>query len=92
MTVILTLESHALMEFKRAKVKRDGFHPKNQKESSQVEDGEITQVLMEPRSLVLITGDARWNYLHQVVQNNSFEFEGKEYHRDRRISLVLGSK
>jgi hypothetical protein len=92
MTVILTLESSALIEFKRAVVPHDGFHPKKdaQTQQQEVQEDDIKPVLLEPKSLVLITGESRWNYVHRIASNNAFEYEGKVYQREPRVSYVHG--
>ncbi|KAG2382477.1 hypothetical protein C9374_005057 [Naegleria lovaniensis] len=100
-TAILALQSYGMLEFKKPNVEYDGFKPKeNQSNEQQLverhleEDHETSKVLVEPRTLLILSGEARWDYLHRVPPlEKEFEFEGKKYVReDSRWSVVFGCK
>jgi hypothetical protein len=63
-TSILTLESPALMEFVKPKEDiQDGFiqgYEHKHADSNIISNMEPITVLMEPQSLVLLSGEARW--------------------------------
>lgn len=58
---------------------------------------EKIEVLLEPRSLVVLKEDARYEWTHGIVGKKSDFFNGQKYERGTRISLtfrnvILGSK
>lgn len=93
-TVILSLESFARMDFIKPKYNMDGFHSTEYGKRDYVPtiDDSLTQFLLEPRSLIIVYGEARYEWMHRVVGGESFDYNGKIYKREPRSSLVLGVK
>ena len=52
---------------------------------------ESHDILLEPRSVVVLTGDARWNWTHGIPARHSDVWNGKEFVRERRVSLTFRS-
>lgn len=46
-------------------------------------------VLLKPRSAVILEGDARWNFTHEIPARHRDIFDGKTYYRSRRVSLTF---
>lgn len=61
-TCILSLCSYGIIEFKEMKN----------------ENNSLYKFIIYPRSLIILSNESRWNYMHRVIPtNDSFEFEGK---------------
>jgi alkylated DNA repair dioxygenase AlkB len=52
---------------------------------------QLHELLLEPRSIVVLTGDARWNWTHGIPGRHSDVWNGKELARGRRVSLTFRS-
>lgn len=52
-------------------------------------EGESVPYLLEPRSIVVLTGEARYSWLHAIPARKKDVFNGKVYHRKRRVSLTF---
>jgi alkylated DNA repair protein alkB homolog 7 len=48
----------------------------------------VVDLLLEPRSLYVLRGEARYKYTHQILPE-SVPFAGRPVQRDRRISLIF---
>ena len=46
-------------------------------------------VLLEPRSIVVLTGDARYDWMHSIAARRYDEWEGSPLERRRRVSLTF---
>ena len=46
-------------------------------------------VWLEPRSLVILSKDARFKWLHGIAARKSDEWEGQKHQRQRRVSLTF---
>lgn len=46
-------------------------------------------VRLEQRSLVVLSGEARYNWLHGIPARKSDEWDGQKYERQRRVSLTF---
>lgn len=46
-------------------------------------------VLLQPRSVIVLTGDARWKWTHSIPARHSDLWEGQELIRGRRVSLTF---
>jgi len=51
--------------------------------------GEKTSLLLEPRSLLLLTDDARYLWKHGIAHRKTDRYEGQSLHRGRRVSLTF---
>ena len=51
-------------------------------------EGEYTQRL-EPRSLVLLYGDARYKWQHGIAKRKSDRWNGRKIERERRVSITF---
>jgi len=49
---------------------------------------EKVPVLLEPRSLVVLTGDARYKWTHGITARETDTFDGRLFNRGRRVSLT----
>jgi alkylated DNA repair dioxygenase AlkB len=49
----------------------------------------VIPVLLEPRSLVVMTGPARYEWTHGIPPRKSDEFQGRSFKRSRRVSLTF---
>jgi alkylated DNA repair dioxygenase AlkB len=49
------------------------------------------ELLLEPRSLVILSGDARQKWTHGIPSRKTDKIDGETYKRDRRISLTFRS-
>lgn len=56
------------------------------------ENNSLYKFIIYPRSLIILSNESRWNYMHRVIPtNDSFEFDGKKYINEiSRISIVFG--
>ena len=46
-------------------------------------------VWLAPRSLVVLSGEARYKWLHGIAARKSDKWDGNEYERQRRVSLTF---
>ncbi len=46
-------------------------------------------VWLEPRSLVVLSGEARYEWLHGIAARKSDVWDGEKYERQRRVSLTF---
>jgi len=46
-------------------------------------------VLLEPRSVLVLSGEARWRWKHSIPSCVSDRWDGQEYVRSRRVSLTF---
>jgi alkylated DNA repair dioxygenase AlkB len=51
--------------------------------------GEVVPVLLESGSAVILTGDARYQWMHGIVGRKSDTFAGRTFQRGRRVSLTF---
>lgn len=50
----------------------------------------MVELLLEPRSLYILSGGARYEYTHEILpQAEDSLFEGQKVDRGRRISLIF---
>lgn len=56
---------------------------------SHVPTGRIEEVLLEPRSVLVLSGDARWNWKHEIPARTVDAFGAYERPRSRRVSLTF---
>ena len=47
------------------------------------------ELLLEPRSLLVLSGEVRWEWKHGIPARVSDEWQGREYVRSRRVSLTF---
>ncbi|KAL0371423.1 UNVERIFIED_CONTAM: hypothetical protein Sangu_0460400 [Sesamum angustifolium] len=79
---IISLESSCVMHFSPAKAEIS--HLENVKEEAKV------PVLLTPGSVVLMWGEARYLWKHEINRKPGFQtWEGQEIDRKRRISVTL---
>jgi len=52
-------------------------------------DTNKVQVLLEPRSLVILSGDARYKWQHAIPSRKTDKYNGIAFTRSRRISLTF---
>lgn len=50
---------------------------------------EKLEVMLEPRSLVIISGEARHNWTHGIAARKTDNFNGNKYERQLRISMTF---
>jgi alkylated DNA repair dioxygenase AlkB len=50
---------------------------------------EVVPVLLEPGSLVVMTGEARYEWMHGIAGRKSDTFAGRTFERSRRVSLTF---
>ncbi|XP_077240718.1 2-oxoglutarate (2OG) and Fe(II)-dependent oxygenase superfamily protein [Tasmannia lanceolata] len=84
---IISLESACVMHFLR--VKREECSDENVEEEK---DGSITKipVLLSPGSLVLMSGEARYLWKHEINRKPGFQvWEGQEIQQKKRTSVTL---
>jgi alkylated DNA repair dioxygenase AlkB len=48
-----------------------------------------TSLLLDPKSLIVLKNEARYNWSHGIAKRKSDSFEGKIIKRSRRISLTF---
>ena len=46
-------------------------------------------IWLEPRSLIVLKGEARYQWLHSIPARGSDEWEGERHDRQRRVSLTF---
>jgi alkylated DNA repair dioxygenase AlkB len=51
--------------------------------------GGVVPVLLEPGSVVVLTGEARYGWMHGIPARKSDQFEGRTFSRTRRVSLTF---
>jgi alkylated DNA repair dioxygenase AlkB len=51
--------------------------------------GEVVPVLLEAGSAAVLTGDARYEWMHSIPARKSDTFAGRTYQRSRRLSLTF---
>jgi alkylated DNA repair dioxygenase AlkB len=51
--------------------------------------GEKSSLLMEPRSLLVLTGDARYIWQHAIAGRKTDRYSGQIINRNRRVSLTF---
>jgi alkylated DNA repair dioxygenase AlkB len=51
--------------------------------------GEVMPVLLEPGSVVVLTGEARYDWMHAIPARKTDTFEGRTFPRSRRVSLTF---
>lgn len=54
-----------------------------------LETKEVKSLLLEPRSLLVMSDDARYNWSHGIAARKSDEFQGQIFSRSTRISLTF---
>ncbi|OJJ21050.1 alpha-ketoglutarate-dependent dioxygenase AlkB [marine bacterium AO1-C] len=54
-----------------------------------LKDGEDVPVILEPRSAVVLTGDARYKWQHSIRANKKEVVQGQTIVRARRVSLTF---
>ena len=47
------------------------------------------EILLEPRSALVLSGEARWDWKHGIPHRHCDRWGGREYVRSRRISLTF---
>lgn len=47
------------------------------------------QKFIEPRSLLILQDEIRYEWLHGIRANKSFNFEGRKFKRERRVSITF---
>lgn len=53
--------------------------------------GVVEELLLEPRSLLVLSGDARWRWQHEIPARPSDTWDGRAHPRSRRVSLTFRS-
>ena len=54
------------------------------------QDESVVSMLLEPRSLYMMRGAARYDYTHEIHGGSeTWPVDGREVHRGRRISLMF---
>jgi hypothetical protein len=55
---------------------------------------DVSQIVLEPNSLLILANEVRWNWLHRIVPTgDQFEFEGNRFVRSQeRKSMVFGCR
>jgi alkylated DNA repair dioxygenase AlkB len=56
---------------------------------SHIKTGEESSLLLEPRSLLMLTGDARYLWQHAIAGRKRDRYNGQIIHRTRRLSLTF---
>lgn len=51
--------------------------------------GEKSSILLEPRSLLVLTGDARYVWQHAIASRKTDRYQGQVIQRTRRLSLTF---
>ena len=49
----------------------------------------IVPLLLEPGSIVILKGDARYHWLHEIRPRKTHEYRGQKYKLKRRVSLTF---
>jgi alkylated DNA repair dioxygenase AlkB len=50
---------------------------------------EKRQILLEPRSLLIVSGEARYEWTHGIAARKSDVYEGQKIVRERRVSMTF---
>ncbi|CAL9133150.1 unnamed protein product [Musa acuminata var. zebrina] len=82
---IISLESACVMHFTRSKQEEGN-------DEGQGEEGSLMRVpvFLSPGSLVLMSGEARYLWKHEINRKQGFQlWEGEEIHQQRRTSVTL---
>ncbi len=95
-TFILSLD-YGLLEFLPCPDRFDGM-PTQERLEHYLKKTDPLPLLVRPGELIWLDGSlppgsgcGRWDWLHRVVPTNEFfEFEGRQYQTQHRISLVFG--
>ncbi|XP_028771183.1 alkylated DNA repair protein ALKBH8 homolog [Neltuma alba] len=83
---IVSLESSCVMHFTRVESTVDGIENEGKSNSSSAR----VPILLPPGSLVLMSGEARYNWRHEINRNPGFQiWEGRELDQMRRTSITL---
>lgn len=53
------------------------------------ESGEVVPIYLEPRSLVVLAGAARYDWMHSIPSRRSDPWQGRTIPRERRVSLTF---
>lgn len=53
------------------------------------QSNEKIEVLLEPRSIVILKEDARYKWTHEIAPRKKDTFKNREFHRNTRISLTF---
>ena len=83
--VSLSLGSACIMDF----IKKNRGGSDNPENSVCADD--IRRVWLQPTSLIVLTGEARYNWLHGIRARKSDEIMGVKVARERRVSLTFRS-
>jgi alkylated DNA repair dioxygenase AlkB len=59
-----------------------------QKEQTSVEQNKVP-LLIHPKTLIVMTGESRFNWFHGIVGRKSDKFNGQTSKRNRRVSITL---
>jgi alkylated DNA repair dioxygenase AlkB len=54
-----------------------------------LESSDSKELLLEPRSVLVLAGEARWHWKHGIPARTSDLWDGHEYVRRRRVSLTF---
>lgn len=54
-----------------------------------LETGQVRAVLLQPRSVLVLAGDARYKWQHSIVNINPHMWRGDKFKRERRTSLTF---
>jgi len=58
-------------------------------EFTHTETREKMPLLLEPRSLVILSGDARYRWQHAIPHRKTDRYNGQIFSRGRRLSLTF---
>jgi alkylated DNA repair dioxygenase AlkB len=56
---------------------------------SQTDSDRTEELLLEPRSVLVLSGDARWAWKHGIPARSVDIWDNRERHRSRRVSLTF---
>ncbi|KAK4282483.1 hypothetical protein QN277_013855 [Acacia crassicarpa] len=83
---IISLESSCVMHFSRVESAADGVENEGKSDSSSTR----VPILLAPGSLVLMSGEARYNWKHEINRKPGFQiWEGRELDQMKRTSITL---
>lgn len=84
---IVSLESSCVMHFTMVETAADSIENEGKAGSS---SPNRVPVLLTPGSLVLMSGEARYRWKHEINRKPGFQiWEGQELHQMRRTSITL---
>ena len=66
-----------------------GFCILNFQKSADTMETEKIPLLLSPRTLIVMTGEARYNWYHGIPERKADKFNGNMYKRNRRISITF---